>query len=151
MSWFSAYGTGATLHGIVRMPDDRVEFTAWMSLFWMPLVPLSSWSALYVGESVGAIPGEDHWFTDLRRIPHKGMRLARTFLGAVVLVAAAVAPLWVMIERTNGRAATTLEMIVVFACILWAAGLIISVEVNRGKKLRTGNFTRLEKVRKLQD
>src|SRR6185295_1886226 len=111
MSWYSAYGTGATLHGIVRMPDDRVEFTVWLSLFWMPLVPISSWSALYAGESVGAIPGESHLFTDLRRIPHNGPRLARTFLGAVLLVFAAVAPVAVMIERTEGRAATTLEMI----------------------------------------
>jgi hypothetical protein len=151
MNWYSAYGTGATLHGIVRRPDERVEFTVWLSLFWMPLVPLSSWSAHYVGESVGAVPGESHWFRDLQRIPHDRVRLAKTFLSALLLVAAALVPIAVMIERTNGRAATPLEMVIVFACTLWAAGLPISVEVNRGRKLRTGKFTRLEKIREFQD
>jgi hypothetical protein len=151
MNWYSAYGTGATLYGIVRRPDERVEFTVWLSLLWMPLIPLSSWSARYVGEGIPAIPGESHWFSDLQRVPHNSARMAKTFLGAILLVAAALVPIAVIIERTNGRAATSLEMIILFACVLWAAGLPISVEVNRGKKLRTGNFTRLEKNRKFED
>jgi hypothetical protein len=149
-NWFSVYGTGAMLYGIVQRPDGRVEFTVWLSLFWMPLVPLSSWSARYVGEAVQAIPGESHWFADLERIPHNGVRLAKTFLGALLLVAAAVAPIAMMIERTNGRAATTAEMIIVLACTVWAAGLPISVELNRGKKLRTGSFKRVEQ-RRIED
>jgi hypothetical protein len=151
MNWYSVYGTGAMLYGIVQRPDGRVEFTVWLSLFWMPLVPLSSWSASYVGESVGGIPGESHWFTDLERIPHNGGRLVKTFLSALLLVGAVIAPIAVMIERTNGRAATTAEMIIVLACTVWAAGLPISVEINRGKKLRTGSFKRLEKIRQLPD
>jgi len=151
MNWFSVYGTGAMLYGIVQRPDGRVEFTVWLSLFWMPLVPLSSWSARYVGESVEAIPGESHWFADLQRIPHNRGRQAKTILSALLLIAAAIAPIWVMIERTNGRAATTVEMIIVLACTVWAGGLPISVELNRGKKLRTGSFKRLEEDRKLPD
>src|SRR5262245_60679021 len=151
MNWFSVYGTGAMLYGIVQRPDGRMEFTVWLSVLWIPLVPLSSWSARYVGEAVQAIPGESHWFADLQRIPHNRGRQAKTFLSALLLVAAAIAPIWVMIERTNGRAATTVEMIIVLACTVWAAGLPISVEINRGKKLKTGKFTRLEEVRKIED
>src|SRR5690348_4175032 len=114
MSWYSAYGTGANLYGIERMPDGRVEFTVWLSVFWMPLIPISSWSAVYAGETIGAIPGESHAFVDLRRIPHKGSRLARTFFGALALLVLALAPIGVMIERTNGRAATTVEMVIIF-------------------------------------
>jgi hypothetical protein len=150
-NWYSVYGTGASLYGIERRPDGRVEFTVWLSLLWMPLVPLSSWSAHYVGEGIPAIPGESHWFRDLERIPHNGARLAKTFLKSVLLVAAALVPIAVMLARTEGRAATTLEIIIVFACTLWAAGLPIYVQVNRGKKLRTGNFTRLEKTRDVRD
>jgi hypothetical protein len=136
MSWYSAYGTGANLYGIERAPDGRIEFTAWLSLFWVPLVPVSSWSAVYAGESIGAIPGESHAFADLRRIPHNWPRLTRTFLGALALVVLAIAPIGVMIERTNGRAATTVEMVIIFALTLGVAGLIISIESQRRKKLQ---------------
>jgi hypothetical protein len=148
-NWYSVYGTGAMLYGIVQRPDGRVEFTAWLCLFWMPLVPVSSWSARYIGESVQAIPGETHWFADLKRIPHDRRRQTKTFLSALLLVAAAIAPIWFMIERTSGRAATTTEMIIVLACTVWAGGLPISVETNRAKKLRTGSFKRVDEVREL--
>jgi len=138
MSWYSAYGTGANLYGIERTPDGRVEFTAWLSVFWMPLIPISSWSAVYAGETIGAVPGESHAFADLRRIPHNGSRLARTFFGALALLILAIAPIGVMIERTNGRAATTVEMVIIFAFTFFAAGLIIYFEIRRGKKLKGG-------------
>jgi len=136
MSWFSAYGTGATLHGIDRTADGRVRFTVWLSVFWMPLVPVSSWSAVYAGESEEWSPDESHHFVDLVRVPHDWRRLVRTFGGAVLVVVAAVAPTAVMIEWTSGRAATTFEMILVFAFIIWAAGLILYFENDRRKRLR---------------
>jgi hypothetical protein len=138
MSWYSAYGTGANLYGIVRTPDARVEFTVWLSVFWMPLVPISSWSAVYAGESLPVVPGEGHAFADLRRIPHDAGRLIRTFLGALALLLAVIIPIGVMIERTDGRAATTFEMVIIFALILFASGLIIFFEFRRRKKLQGG-------------
>jgi len=138
MNWYSAYGTGATIQGVEPTPDGRVEFTVWLSVLWVPLIPVTSWSAVYAVESIGEVPGESHRFADLRRIAHSPRRLARTFLGALLLVFATVTPLWVMIERTNGRAATTLEMVVIFALVLWAAGLVIFFEYYRLKKLRGG-------------
>jgi hypothetical protein len=136
MNWYSAYGTGATLQGVEPTPDGRVEFTVWLSVFWVPLIPVSSWSAVYAGESIGGVPGETHGFADLQRIDHKPRRLARTFLGALLLVFATLTPLWVMIERTNGRAATPQEMVLIFALVFWAAGLIIFFAYYRRKKLR---------------
>jgi hypothetical protein len=138
MNWSSAYGTGVTLHGVEPMPDGRVEFTAWLSVFWVPLIPVSSWSADYAGESIGGSAGVAHGFADLRRIAHNPTKLARTFVGALLVVIAAVTPSWLMIERTNGRAATPLEMVLVFASVLWAAGLIFFFEYRRRKQLRGG-------------
>jgi hypothetical protein len=136
MNWYSAYGTGATLQGVEPTPDGRVEFTVWLSVFWVPLIPVSSWSAVYAGESIGGSAGVAHGFADLRRIGHNPRRLAWTFVGALLVVIAAVTPSWVMIERTNGRAATPVEMFLVFACVLWAAGLIFFFEYRRRKQLR---------------
>ena len=136
MSWYSVYGTGATLHGIDRTPDGRVIFTVWLSVFWMPLIPISSWSAVYAGESMDATAEESHLFVDLVRMPHDWRRLGRTFGGAILVVLAALAPTAVMIQRTDGRAATTLEMILVLAFVGWAAGLIIYFEYRRRQRLR---------------
>ena len=138
MSWFSVYGTGATLHGIDRTPEGRVKFTVWLSVFWMPLIPISSWSAVYAGESTEWSPDETHCFIDLVRVPHDWRRLGRTFGGAILVVFAALAPTAVMIERTDGRAATTFEMILVLAFVGWAAGLILYFEYRRRKRLRGG-------------
>ena len=82
MSWFSVYGTGATIFGVERAAEGRVEFTVWLSLFWTPLIPISSWSAIHAGETIGAF--ERNYFADLVRIPHDGRRLRRTFLGMLL-------------------------------------------------------------------
>jgi hypothetical protein len=137
MGWYSAYGTGATLHGIERTEDGRVRFTSWLSVFWIPLVPLRSWSAVYVGEALpDGISDESHRFTDVRRIPHDWGRNIQTFARGVLVAALAVAPTAIMIARTDGRAATTVEMVIVFAGILWAVGLILWTEHVRRRKLR---------------
>jgi hypothetical protein len=39
---FSHYGIGVKVHAIERQPDGRVEFTLWFTVFFVPIVPLSS-------------------------------------------------------------------------------------------------------------
>jgi hypothetical protein len=137
MGWYSVYGTGATIHGIERTEDGRVRFTSWLSLFWVPLVPLRSWSAVYLGEGLpDGVTDESHRFGDIRRIPHDWGRNVQTFARGILMAGLAVAPSAIMIARTNGRAATTVEMITVFAGILWAVGLVFWSEHLRRKALR---------------
>ncbi len=137
MSWYSAYGTGATIHGIERTDDGRVLFTSWLSVLWIPIVPLSSWSAIYAGERPpDGVTDESHCFDDLRRIPHDWLRIARTFVGSLLVAIVAIAPTAFMIVQTDGRAATNAEMIVVFAGIFWAVGLIFWSESTRRSRLR---------------
>ena len=50
MDWYSTHGTGAILYGVTPAPDARVEFTAWLCVAFVPLVPFSSSSALYAGD-----------------------------------------------------------------------------------------------------
>ena len=47
MEVFSHYGIGINAYAIERKPDGRVEFTCWFTIFWIPVFPLSSWSAVY--------------------------------------------------------------------------------------------------------
>src|SRR5262245_22319318 len=93
MAWYSIYGTGVTLHGVTRAEGDRVEFTAWLSVFWVPLLPLSSWSGHYAGqaESLGDLERSER-FTDLHRIAHNPFRLLQTFSRGLLTALLAAAP-----------------------------------------------------------
>jgi hypothetical protein len=137
MSWYSAYGTGATIHGIERTDDGRVRFTSWISILWIPILPLASWSAIYAGERPpDGVFDESHYFADLRRIPHDWTRIVRTSVAGLLVATIGVAPSAVMIAVTTGRAATNAEMVIVLAGVLWAVGLIIWSERRRRSKLR---------------
>ena len=137
MAWFSNHGTGVMVHGIGRRPDGRVEFTTWGCVLWVPLLPLRSWSGVYLGEVIGdGVNDESHRFADLQRIPHDWGRIYLTFTRSLLVVACAVAPACVMVNRTNGRAATPAEMVFVFASAAWPAAVIFWAEHVRRRRLR---------------
>ena len=137
MSWYSVNGIGAMIHGVERRDDGRVEFTSWLCVFWVPLVPLRSWSGIYAGEGPpDGVTDESHQFTDLQRIRHDPARLLRTFARGLLVTAAAVAPSVGMIALTNGRAATKVEMVLLLASVLWAVALVIGSEHVRSARLR---------------
>jgi hypothetical protein len=136
MKTFSHYGIGVKVHAIEKRPDGRVEFTLWLTLFFIPLVPLSSWSAVYTGEFHDYIREDGHSFTDLVRI-HRGMLVhLQTFSRSLLVLALAIAPAATMICRTSGRSATNTEMIFVFASAAWPVFLVLWLERRRRKLLR---------------
>lgn len=137
MSWRSIYGTGATIHDIDRTADDRVEFTVWLTVFWIPLIPVSSWSAIYTGEAIpDGVTDDGYCFRELRRIPHDWTRLIQTFACGMILGVAAVAPVGYMIARIDGRAATAVEWIFLYASASWPVLLIVLCEKRRRNRLR---------------
>ena len=141
MKWFSIYGTGAMLHGIERSADDeeRIEFTSWLTVCWVPVFPLASYSAIYAGELMpDGITDEGYAFTDIQRIPHEGARLLQTFARGIVVMIVALAPAAYMIYRTNGRAASNLEFVFVLLAACWPVYLIVRAENIRKDSLRGG-------------
>src|SRR5262245_6537705 len=106
MGWYSTHGTGVTIHGVRPSETDvgRIEFTSWISVFWIPLIPLRSWSAVYAGEALGdGIFDGGHAFSELKRIPHQKLLLLQTFARGILMLAIAVLPAAYMIHRVQGR------------------------------------------------
>lgn len=137
MQTFSHYGIGVKVHDIEKRPDGTVEFTLWFTFFWIPIIPLSSWSGEYTGEvALDALREDGHAFNNLKRIQRDSLCYLRTFSRSLLVLALAVAPSAYMIYRTTSRAATTLEMIFVFASALWPVILILLVEKHRRNLLK---------------
>ena len=140
MKTFSYYGVGTKVHAIERRPDGRVEFTLWFTIFFIPIFPLSSWSAVYRGEFHDAVREDGHYFTDLVRIDRGLLCHVQTFTRSILVLALAIAPAAYVIHRTSGRAATNVEMVFVFASAGWPVLLVLLFERHRRKLLR-GQWT----------
>jgi hypothetical protein len=137
VSWYSVYGTRATIHGVERTDDDRGQFTSWISVLWIPIVPVASWSAIYPGERpADGLTDKSYYFADPRRIPHDWLRIVRTSVSGLLVAMIAIAPTAVMIALTDGRAATNAEMVILIAGIFWGVGLNLLSECIRWNKLR---------------
>lgn len=140
MKTFSHYGVGVKVHAIEPQSDGRVAFTLWFTVCFIPLIPLSSWSALYAGEFDGPIQEDGHAFTDLVRIERGLACHVRTWLNSIVILWLAISPAGYLIYRTNGRAATDLELVLVFASAAWPVVLVLFLESRRRQLLR-GHWT----------
>ena len=140
MKTFSHYGVGVKVHAIERRPDGRVEFTLWFTIFFIPVFPLSSWSARYCGEFHAPLNEDGHSFTDLVRIQRGLLCHVRVFTRSLLVLALAIAPMAWLIHCTTGRAATSLEMVLVFASAVWPVLLVVLIE-RRRRQLLQGKWT----------
>lgn len=136
-SGFSSHGTGVRIYGLRRGEPGRVIFTQWISLLWIPLVPLRTYSAIYVGQRGGnPYIEETSCFVQATRVRTNWSGQAATLSGALLTLVLAVAPSAAMIARTQGRAATKPEMVGVFASAIWAVALVIFYERRQRRVLR---------------
>ena len=139
MEVFSHYGVGIKPFAIERKSDGRVEFTLWITMFWFPVFPQSAWSAYYAGPAQpDGIYEVGHCFTDALKIRRGLVSYINTVSNSILVLALAVAPAGYLIFRTTGRAASSLEMILVFASCVWPV-VVITLMENRRIKLLKGN------------
>jgi len=137
MEIFTHYGIGVKAFPIERKPDGRVEFTLWFTFFFLPVFPLSSWSAIYAGPiQNNGIKEDGHSFDNAARIQREFICYVQTVSATIVILAAAIAPIVYLIFRTQHRAATSIEMILVFASCVWPVVVVNLVERHRCKILK---------------
>lgn len=136
MEVFTHYGVGIRAFAVQRKPNGRVEFTLWATVFFLPVWPLSSWSAVYAGP-VGpdGIKEDGHRFDDATRIERDFISCVQTMSLAATILAIAIAPIAYFIFRTTDRSATNFEMILVFVSCVWPVVVISLVERRRRKVL----------------
>lgn len=131
-NWWSVNGIGFTLNSFQKEPDGKIRFTSWISVFYFPLLPLASYSARYAGEFFpDGITSDGMAFCDVQRVPMDWRLVGRTYASAIALFSSFAVPLAYLIFRTDGRAATSFEMVIMFAFAAWPTALYFLVERRR--------------------
>ena len=129
-------GTGIVIYGVERNLDGRVEFTTWLCALWIPLIPMATWSAQYLGElPPDGISDESHTFIDIQKTSHDGFRLITTFVRGALCLTSIVAPIGYMILRIDGRAATKLEFCIIIMLCIWPTALLAIIQKRRKREL----------------
>lgn len=137
MHLYSLYGTGWVLFGAERIEAERVRFTVWFSVFFVPVFPRTSYTAIYQGIGTGDSYGEYFIMKDVQTVPHDAMRLVSTFVVGWVAALLAVAPFAYMILRVGSRPASNIEVGFVFSSLAWIVVVLIFCRRN-GQKVLAG-------------
>jgi hypothetical protein len=128
MRGFSVYGCGLMQLGL-RRAGDGLEVTRWLTVLYLPLVPLSRWRVLPGGE---VFPLEYHVdeslrFHPLERLPLDGMGVLRTVVAGWLTVAVAVGPA-VGCTLTFPAPVSRLEFAILLATCAWPLAVYLWVQ-----------------------
>ena len=120
MYTFSIYGTGLRVYGLEAEPPDRVIVTQWVSVCFVPIIPLRRLKCRYLGEGEST----PHWETGLvfELIEPLDLSLASivaTYVAAVVAVVVALGPIVLILWRIANRAAVPIEAAFAIASATW--------------------------------
>jgi len=127
---YSVAGTGLVLRGIRRRDDGTpeqpsFEVTRWLALFFVPLIPLRRWKAVYLGEAVPRDMNMDRslQFGAVERLPINPLLALKTFGVGILALAVAFGPLylclrWIDID-TNDDLVVLFKLICLILSIFW--------------------------------
>lgn len=127
-------GCGVRFYDLEREPPDVILATQWISLLYVPIIPLRR-ARCRVGLVSAPLPDFDDrlTFTECRRAPMEVGGIVVTYISALAALLVTIGPIAFFIWLTEGRAAKPSEVGVVFGFILLTVGLMIWQQ-NRPKR-----------------
>lgn len=121
----SLYGCGLRVLGIHPLECREMRATLWLTLFYVPLLPLGTWRVIYAGEALAFVDGVDDvlLFRKIERLPLDfGGAITTLCIGWGVFLVG-VLPLVLIFVRVMNRAATMVEFILLMTSVLWLCGV----------------------------
>jgi hypothetical protein len=114
--------------GLRRDASGALETTRWLTLFYLPLLPVSRWQVRYAGMAFPSGPDEDESFVfePVERLPLNFGGVLGTALCGWCLFAVALGPAAACVFGIRG-AADNFQMVLVFASCGWPLAVIIWV------------------------
>jgi hypothetical protein len=123
---WSVFGCGVMQRGLRRDHAGGLEMTRWVTLGYLPLLPLSRWRVRYTGMALpGPLEDPSFGFEALGRLPLDATGVLWTALCGWCLVALAVGPALGCAFGIQ-TPATTLQMVLVFASCCWPLLVLIA-------------------------
>src|SRR5215469_15531888 len=92
---FSIYGTGVSFYGCRRLEQDRYCVTRWLTILWLPVLPLSTWIIRPIGMTfvnMGALMIDRHKFEVVERPGLDARAVLRTYVTGYLTLLIAVGP-----------------------------------------------------------
>jgi hypothetical protein len=127
MRGWSVFGCGVMQLGLRRGREGGLETTRWLTLCYLPLLPLSRWRVRYAGTALpGALEDPAFVFEPLGRLPLDAAGVLRTAGCGWCLVALAVGPALGCAFGIQGPA-SNFQMALVFASCCWPLLVLIAV------------------------
>ena len=139
LNCYSILGTGFMIHGIRPRGSRKFTFTTWICLLYLPIIPFRRWEAEYSGSfQSDASVDPAYEFDRMQQIPHDWLQNSITLLSGWSLAGLFVFPLTIMIHLTNGRAATTIECVLMILLAVLLGLLPMFVDWRRHRSLTLG-------------
>ncbi|HUG70368.1 MAG TPA: hypothetical protein VMM76_21645 [Pirellulaceae bacterium] len=141
MRTISIYGTGIRSYGYEPDLPGSVIATFWLSVLFVPLVPLRRAKCRYVGEST-TDPNFDtvSLLDEVERLPISLLSITKTYSLAIAAIIVALGPVAVMLVRFHNRAATFVEFVLTLLFSAWPVGVIILLE-KREREIMEATWT----------
>ena len=130
MRGFSFYGTGLMQLGLRRDNEGELETTRWVTLVFVPVIPLSRWRVRSMGmaSQLGPDNDESFVFEPVERLPLDLFAVIRTALSGWCLFAIAVGPGMACVFGIRPPA-TRFEMALILGSCVWP--LLVTIWVQR--------------------
>lgn len=120
MRGISVLGTGLRTMSYEREPPDEVILTSWVTLFFVPIIPIGRKKCRYVCDSAHFVEIEFRpHFEVIEELPMSMTSVITTYLGAMISLTVTLTPLAYMIWRIQRRAATPVESVLFYLCATW--------------------------------
>lgn len=133
---YSVHGCGVMLLGLRRDEGGGLETTRWLTLFYLPLLPLARWRVEYLGTTGGEHQDDETFvFHRVERLPLDLEGMSRTLLAGWGLAAIAFGPAAACVLLIQG-AANNWQMAGVFASCIWPVALLFWVQYRQRKFVR---------------
>lgn len=138
---YSILGTGLSIYALERCENGLVRFSLWISVLFLPLIPISTWTGKYIAPGkCHMLFDEQYFFCNLTRVGHDYGGYLKTFSAGISAYAIAILPTAIMIIITEKRGGTKVELVFVFAFALWPLIMLNHLLEKRRSILRGDSF-----------
>ena len=133
-TYYSVLGTGLMVHGIEKPSPNRIRYTVWCCVLYLPLFPVSTNEATpRLSNQIDASMDVSYSFDERTQLGIDWRAAGRTFVAGWSIFAAGLLPIAWVIVASDGRAATVVETVAAISGALFLGSVPMLIERRRNR------------------